>query len=186
VGGARAHNPGLGRGRGRRCDRRRRSQAILGQFPDAPDSLLVSQEADVFPREQPGLAERIDGALGEGSAFHEAFGYYAHGVGPETAKAPAGWQERLIAIEVGLLPSGDPVVGLCLEVHDLALAKAAAGRERDWDFVAELLRHQLVDFDVLIERLPDLPVSEPARDRLRDMLVGIVTRVRRRRQPDAQ
>jgi hypothetical protein len=25
---------------------------------------------------------------------HVTFGYYAHGVGPETAKAPAGWQER--------------------------------------------------------------------------------------------
>jgi hypothetical protein len=31
------------------------------------------------------------GALGDGSPFHAAFGYYAHGVGPETAKAPAGW-----------------------------------------------------------------------------------------------
>jgi len=26
------------------------SQAVLGQFPDAPESLLASIEADVFPR----------------------------------------------------------------------------------------------------------------------------------------
>ncbi len=26
------------------------SQAILGQFPNAPDSLLVSMEVDVYPR----------------------------------------------------------------------------------------------------------------------------------------
>jgi dihydrofolate reductase len=26
------------------------SQAVLGQFPDAPDELCVSNEADVFPK----------------------------------------------------------------------------------------------------------------------------------------
>src|ERR1700693_1501285 len=29
------------------------SQAILGQFPDAPAELLISNEADVYPREHP-------------------------------------------------------------------------------------------------------------------------------------
>ena len=29
------------------------SQAILGQFPDAPASLRVSVEADVFPKNHP-------------------------------------------------------------------------------------------------------------------------------------
>lgn len=38
------------------------SQAILGSAPDAPDALLWSQEADVFPRGAPDLAEAIDGA----------------------------------------------------------------------------------------------------------------------------
>ncbi len=30
------------------------------------------------------------------------FGYYAHGVGPETAKAPAGWEQRLVRVAVSL------------------------------------------------------------------------------------
>ncbi len=76
------------------------SQAILGQFPDAPEALLFSQEADVYPRNRPDRAVKIDGALGDGSQFHETFGYYAHGVGPETAKAPAGWEARLVAVRV--------------------------------------------------------------------------------------
>ena len=29
------------------------SQAVLGEFPDAPEELLVSNEADVFPRQHP-------------------------------------------------------------------------------------------------------------------------------------
>lgn len=45
------------------------SQAVLGQFPDAPEELLVSNEADVFPRGDPGRSDLIDGSIGEGSPF---------------------------------------------------------------------------------------------------------------------
>jgi hypothetical protein len=43
------------------------SQAILASYPDAPASLLRSQEADVYPRNSPEKAIRIDGAIGDGS-----------------------------------------------------------------------------------------------------------------------
>ncbi len=66
------------------------SQAILGQFPDAPEELRISNEADVWPRTHPERWELIDGAIGELSMFHDTFGYYAQGVGPETAVLPAG------------------------------------------------------------------------------------------------
>ena len=36
------------------------SQSILGQFPDAPQSLLVSAEADLFPQNHPDRADLID------------------------------------------------------------------------------------------------------------------------------
>lgn len=61
------------------------SQSILGQFPNAPGTLLASMEADIFPKNKPELSNLVDGAIGEGSFFHEEFGYYAQGVGPETA-----------------------------------------------------------------------------------------------------
>lgn len=64
----------------------------MGQFPQAPGALRRSMEADIYPAADPGKAEEIDGAIGEGSPFHDTFGYYAHGAGPETAKAPAGWE----------------------------------------------------------------------------------------------
>lgn len=76
------------------------SQAILGPYPDAPAALLRSMEADIYPVGHPGKADLVDGALGDGSPFHRSFGYYAHGVGPETAKAPSGWRERLIRVDV--------------------------------------------------------------------------------------
>jgi hypothetical protein len=61
------------------------SQAVLGQFPDAPEDLLASMEADVFPKECPQNSILIDGAIRERSIFHETFGYYAHGVDHTTA-----------------------------------------------------------------------------------------------------
>jgi hypothetical protein len=66
------------------------SQAVLGQFPNAAGVLARSAEADVFPLNRPEQADRIDGAIGEGSRFHEEFGYYAQGVDERTATVPIG------------------------------------------------------------------------------------------------
>jgi hypothetical protein len=60
------------------------SLAILGAFPDAPYELLKSLEVDLYPLDAPEKADLIDGSIGELSPFHETFGYYAHGIGPET------------------------------------------------------------------------------------------------------
>ncbi len=75
------------------------SQSILGQFPDASMRLLTSMEADVYPNHNPDLADRVDGAIGEGSSFHELNGYYAQGVGPETAVLPGGWKDRVVVVK---------------------------------------------------------------------------------------
>ena len=133
-------------------------QAILAQFPDAPAELLASQEADVYPRNHPDRATAIDANLGDGSFFHEAFGYYAHGVGPETAKAPAGWEERLVAIRVET-GRGGVATGWCLEAHDLVLAKCAASRERDWEYAETALSAGLVEPAELLRRAPSLPLA---------------------------
>ncbi len=125
------------------------SQAVLGQFPDAPAALRVSMEADVYPRNRPERADLIDGAIGEGSLFHEQFGYYAQGVGEATATLPADWQERLV--RVGSANTGG-TEGLCLEVHDLAISKYVAGREKDLGFTAVLARHGLTRNETLLER----------------------------------
>lgn len=66
------------------------SQAILGNFPEPPETMLFSIEVDVYPLNNPDKADEIDGNLGDGSPFHGTHGYYAHGVGPETAVAPVG------------------------------------------------------------------------------------------------
>ncbi|HEU0018733.1 MAG TPA: DUF6036 family nucleotidyltransferase [Thermoleophilaceae bacterium] len=153
------------------------SQAILGSDPEAPASLLISMEADIYPRTSPELADEIDGALGDGSQFHRAFGYYAHAVGPETAKAPVGWEHRLVPLDVAPRPgSAQPAVAYCLEAHDLVLAKCAAGRDRDWEFALDALRAGLVRGDELLGRIGDLPLTEDGRAHVRAMVDGLLVR----------
>jgi hypothetical protein len=76
------------------------SQAIHGQVSAPPPELLESMEVDMYPLADPSRADEVDGALGDGSWFERTNGYFAHGVGPTTAKGPAGWRERLVPVHV--------------------------------------------------------------------------------------
>lgn len=134
------------------------SQAILGSYPEPPSELVVSIEADVYPRDRPQDAILIDGAIGERSLFHETFGYYAHGVSETTAVLPEGWRERLVPLHN---ENTRGATGWCLEPHDLAVSKLAAGRPKDLDYVACMLRHRLVAADRLVDRLKATPFAEP-------------------------
>jgi len=147
------------------------SQAILGQFPDAPESMLVSREADIYPKNHPERADEIDGSLGDGSYFDLTFGYYAHSVSPETAKAPAGWEGRLVPVQS---ENTGNAIGWCLEVHDLILSKCAAGRKRDWDFAEDALRHGLVDPREPQRRAADLPLAVDETERIQQTLAAII------------
>jgi hypothetical protein len=150
------------------------SQAILGQFPNPPIELLISIEADLFSLRGPSDADLIDGSIGEASPFHRTFGYYAHGVAAETAVLPAGWQDRLIPIQNENTGGG---AGLCLEVHDLAVSKLVAGREKDLSFVRSILRHGLANPEVISKRLQTTPLPSDRREtslaRLRRLLTDL-------------
>ena len=129
------------------------SQAILGALPDAPEDLLVSQEVDVYAPDDEAASDLVDGSIGEKSPFHESFGYYGHGVGPETAILPSRWRERAVAIQS---PSTGGVTGICPAPSDLAISKIAAWREKDREFVRALLRHGIVTLADLRARLSEL------------------------------
>jgi hypothetical protein len=136
------------------------SQAILGQFPDAPQKLLVSMEADIYPRSDPRKADLVDGAIGEGSSLHELNGYYAQGVGEETATLPKDWQSRLIAVNNA---NTNGVTGYCLEVHDLAISKMIAMRSKDVVFVQELVRHDMIEKKTMLHRLKQTEIDDSTR-----------------------
>ena len=136
------------------------SQAILGQFPDAPGSIRKSIEADIAPKNKPENVDLIDGALGELSQFHETHGFYVHGVPLETASFPDGWQSRVVQLANENTRWN---IGWCVEVHDLAASKLAAFREKDRDFVRVLLQELIVDAGRLRDRMMDFAIDEERR-----------------------
>jgi hypothetical protein len=112
----------------------------------------ASPRRRAHPKNKPERADLIDGSIGEGSPFHDTYGYYAQGVGPTTAVLPVGWPQRLIPVRNS---NTRGAVGLCLEPHDLVLSKYAAGREKDDRFVRVALAHRLVNEAILLDRLHD-------------------------------
>jgi len=136
------------------------SQAVLGQFPEAPPEMRRSMELDIFTVEDPADAELVDGSIGEGSPFHQTFGYYAHGVGVETATLPREWRSRVIVVET---PRTGGAAAVCPEIHDLLISKLVAGRDKDLDFIALALSHGLATAETLATRLAETSLDAAGR-----------------------
>ena len=134
------------------------SQAILASFGDdeLPADITRSIEADVtfFDDPDESKSDLVDGAIGEMSRFHEAFGVYGQGVSISTATLPDGWRDRLIAFDD---PEAGASTAVCLEAHDLVVSKLVAGREKDLSFARSLLDADLIDPEVLSARAELLP-----------------------------
>ena len=143
------------------------SQAILGTFreDELPVRATMSGEVDILPiadsnEETERLADRIEGVAGEFSPFEELHGFRIDGVDLTTSALPEGWRDRLVKVQNANTaePAGQlQFTGWCLDKEDLCVAKLCALREKDQNFVSELLRVGLVDSGVIATRLATVP-----------------------------
>lgn len=133
------------------------SQSILGSVQNPPAECVMSNEADIFPMNAEEKSDLIDGAIGEGSHFHDTHGYYAQGVDSRTAVLPIGWRERLTRLQS---EGTDGRVAYCLDALDLFLSKCAANREKDRVFNKALMTHGYISMQAALARLADMPVSD--------------------------
>lgn len=117
------------------------SQSVLGAFPTAPPELLYSMEVDLIPKNNKSRTHELE-AIGEMSRFSETHGYYVDPVSEGTAILPRGWKGRLVNVQN---ENTGNVLGLCLNPADLVVAKVAAGREKDIEFVKAMIAHGMVD-----------------------------------------
>src|SRR5579875_3062388 len=135
------------------------SQSIHGAFdpPVLEGPLTSSMEADVLPLldddgDKAELLQTIgltDLAAGLEGAVE------VDGVSIRTAALPVGWKDRLIPL---LADEDDPdgTIGWCLDPHDLAVAKAVAGRANDIRYLEAMARKGLIDPAAAAARLDDL------------------------------
>jgi hypothetical protein len=144
------------------------SQSLHGTCPDLADEILRSAEVDLIAGEKGARTEWLN-AIGHLSPFHEEFGYYADPVDLSSATLPKGWKERLVSLPPG---ETEGVRGLCLEPHDLAIAKYAAAREKDLIFTRELARRGIISEGRLRSLLEQTPVDAAVRERMRRHIDG--------------
>ena len=139
------------------------SQSLHGKCPDLADEIVRSMEVDLIAKGNPDRTEWLN-AIGQDSPFHQSFGYYADPVDETTAVLPRGWKRRLVNLPPG---DTDGVKGLCLDPHDLAIAKYVAGRDKDIAFNRELAARGIVRRESLLTLLEKTAIEESVRERLR-------------------
>jgi hypothetical protein len=143
------------------------SQAVHASDVPLPVRAYLSQEVDLYPRNFPERSEDIEGAMGELSAFHKAFDYYADGCSPTTATLADGWENRLVVLQN---ENTGGAKALCLSIPDVMLAKYAANREKDVEFNQALIRHGSVSKSTLLQLAKAMPLSDDARESIIDRI----------------
>jgi hypothetical protein len=143
------------------------SQAILGTFreDELPVRATMSGEVDILPiadsnEETKQLANDIEGVAGEFSPFESLHGFRIDGVDLDTSALPEGWRDRLVKVQntnTAGATGGLQFTGWCLDKEDLCVAKLCALREKDQNFVSELLRAGLVNTGTIATRLATVP-----------------------------
>ena len=144
------------------------SQSLHGKYPDLADDILRSFEVDLIAKNKPDRTEWLN-YIGQDSQFHETHGYYADPLDESTATLPKGWRARLVN-----LPPGDTngVSGLCLDPHDLAIAKYVARREKDIVFTRALAARGIVQQPQLLALLDKTAIDAESRERIRGFIEG--------------
>lgn len=119
----------------------------LAVLPDEYDEMCFDDPAQEF-------ADYIDGNIGEGSHFQDAFDVYAQGVEEATAVLPDGWKNRLIEVQGRNMGIVSTV--LCLDPYDLCAAKLARLEEKDRRYISALVDNGDINLDVLRHRLDQI------------------------------
>lgn len=86
--------------------------------------------------------------LGIFSDFQQTNGFFADPLGLATVVLPEGWRKRLQPLK----DSQGNICAYCLELHDTAVSKLMAGREKDFHFITALLEKGLISLETFVER----------------------------------
>ena len=123
------------------------SQSAHGQLGWLPSPVIRSVEADFL---LPGFGRHsvIDDECGPESDFYAEHGVYADPLGAGIVTLPRGWEERLVPIA----DSTGVAKWWALEIHDTAASKLIAGRDKDFEFIAELTHSDRFSMDTFLER----------------------------------
>lgn len=126
------------------------SQAVQVITQILPEIVQQSIECDfLLASGKSETRAEINKKLGVFSSYQLEHGFYADALGLATVILPTGWQERLQKLE----DENGNVIAYVAEIHDIAISKLIAGREKDFLFLKELFVREFVEIDVFLERV---------------------------------
>ena len=115
-----------------------------------PPRMLLSIDVDCYTRQDPGRIFELREALGEGSAFEAAHGFYLDPISPDLPTLPAGWEFRLVRVS---LKQGLTV--FFLDPNDAAVSKYARAEPRDREWLRAGLAAGLLSAPIIESRFRD-------------------------------
>lgn len=126
------------------------SLSILGTDDESniPLDMSMSNDIDCYTRADPGRIHDVKTALGEGSKFHVANGYYLDPVSPSLPSLPYGWEARMSSIE----QAGVRI--WFLDPDDAAISKYARSQPNDLRWIRAGLLSGHISLPKVRARLP--------------------------------
>lgn len=146
------------------------SQAIFAVTDFPPEIARRSVECDFLLLDRSfKFRSEITKTLGIFSDYQAETGFYADVLGRATVVLPEGWESRLIELKDEI---GD-TAALCVEVHDVAVSKLIAGREKDFEFLQTAFQADYLQMEIFMERAATIlkqPAAEVLLSRLRKLV----------------
>lgn len=126
------------------------SQAIHAIAEELSEIAQKSIECDfLFTFGKSEIRAKINKKLGVFSKFQLEHGFYADALGLATVVLPTNWQERLQP----LFDERNKTVAYCVEIHDIAVSKFIAGRDKDFQFLSDAFGMEMISVEKFIERV---------------------------------
>lgn len=146
------------------------SQAVFALTDFPPEIVRRSVECDFLLRGQSfGFRLEITESLGIFSEYQERTGFYADVLGKATVILPENWESRLVELKN---ETGE-TIAFCVEIHDVAVSKLIAGREKDFEFLQNAFQSGYLQIETFIERAATIlkqPASEVLYLRLQKLI----------------
>ena len=125
------------------------SQSLHGSYQNLSSKLKETKDLDVLTKEH----REVNFKLGKNSEFAKAKKFHVDANSELLFEPllPMGWKERLVDVEIKGIKTR------CLDPNDLASSKLVAARTKDFEFIKEAIKDNLVDKNIVAERFERIP-----------------------------
>ncbi len=141
------------------------SQAIFAVTDFPPEIVRRSVECDyLLQKDLANLRPILTEKLGIFSDYQQQTGFFADILGLAT-----DWEKRLVELK----NNKSETIAFCVEIHDVAVSKLMAGREKDFEFLLVSFQSDYLKVETFVERAEMIltsPSSEALLPRVKNLI----------------